>query len=164
MNNRTDHTSWASFRSFPGGPISLLGLFVFFLASSWSLPEAHAGFRLCNKTGNRIGISIGYQPPGSKEWLTEGWWNISPDQCKNILNGALIARYYYLHAIDYDEGGIWSGKAFMCTRNKEFEIKGIHDCIARGFERTGFYEIDTGGEPHWTVQLTKPTQKRSKYR
>ena len=56
--------------------------------------------------------------------------------------GQLVARFY-VHAVDYDRGGEWSGKAFMCTRDKEFTIKGIGDCLARGYDRTGFFEVDT---------------------
>ena len=44
----------------------------------------------------------------------------------------------------------------MCTQEKTFTIKGIEDCLKRGFERTGFFEIDTGEQRTWTVQLTEP--------
>ena len=50
------------------------------------------------------------------------------------------------------------GQAFMCTREKEFTIKGTADCLARGFDRTGFFEVDTGEQPSWTVQLTEPAE------
>jgi hypothetical protein len=42
----------------------------------------------------------------------------------------------------------------MCTREREFTIRGTDDCLARGYDRTGFFEIDTGEQPSWTVQLT----------
>ncbi len=43
----------------------------------------------------------------------------------------------------------------MCTRDKEFTIRGIGDCLARGYDRTGFFEVDTGEQRAWTVQLTE---------
>ena len=43
----------------------------------------------------------------------------------------------------------------MCTRDKEFTIRGTEDCLARGFDRTGFFEVDTGEQRTWTVQLTE---------
>ena len=43
----------------------------------------------------------------------------------------------------------------MCTREKEFTIRGTDDCLARGYDRTGFFEVDTGDQPSWTVQLTE---------
>ena len=67
----------------------------------------------------------------------------------------LASRFYYIYAIDYDRGGEWSGQAYMCTRDKEFTIRGTQDCLARGFDRTGFFEVDTGEQRAWTVQLTE---------
>ncbi len=120
--------------------------------SGWGSP-ARADFRLCNNTGSRVGISIGYKD--NDGWTTEGWWNLSSRSCDTILRGSLVARYYYVYAVDYDRGGEWSGKAYMCTRDKEFSIRGLDDCLARGYERTGFFEVDTGEQSSWTVQLTE---------
>jgi uncharacterized membrane protein len=115
---------------------------------------ASADFRLCNKTKSRVGVALGYKD--GETWVTEGWWNIAANSCETLLRGGLVARYYYVYAIDYDHGGEWGGKAFMCTREKEFTIRGIDDCLARGYDRTGFFEIDTGEQGSWTVQLTEP--------
>jgi hypothetical protein len=46
----------------------------------------------------------------------------------------------------------------MCTRDKEFTIRGTGDCLARGFDRTGFFEVDTGEQQTWTVQLTEGSE------
>jgi hypothetical protein len=43
----------------------------------------------------------------------------------------------------------------MCTRDKEFTIQGTQDCLARGYDKTGFFEVDTGEQRTWTVQLTE---------
>jgi uncharacterized membrane protein len=114
---------------------------------------AAADFRLCNNTSSRVGIALGYKE--NEGWTTEGWWNLAARSCETVLRGTLVARFYYIYAVDYDRGGEWSGQAFMCTRDKEFTIKGAEDCLARGFERTGFFEVDTGEQPNWTVQLTE---------
>jgi len=118
---------------------------------------AAADFRLCNNTGSRVGIALGYKD--SEGWTTEGWWNLSARSCETLLRGTLVARYYYIYAIDYDRGGEWSGQALMCTRDKEFTIRGTQDCLARGFDRTGFFEVDTREQRSWTVQLTESTQQ-----
>ena len=118
------------------------------------VPAARADLRICNATANRAGIAIGYQDGNS--WVTEGWFNLKPNACETILKGKLNSRYYYLFGQDYDRGGEWSGRSFMCTQEKTFTIKGIEDCLKRGFERTGFFEIDTGEQRAWTVQLTEP--------
>jgi uncharacterized membrane protein len=119
-------------------------------------PPALADLRLCNMTGSRVGVSLGFRD--AQGWLTEGWWNLAPRACETLLRGALSSRYFYLYAVDYDRGGEWSGRSFMCTRDREFTIRGVEDCLARGYDRNGFFEIDTGDQRSWTVQLTDPTR------
>jgi len=118
---------------------------------------AAADFRLCNNTTSRVGIAVGYKE--NDTWATEGWWNLNARSCETLLRGPLVARFYYIYAVDYDRGGEWSGQAFMCTRDKEFTIKGTDDCLARGYDRTGFFEVDTGEQPSWTVQLTESAEQ-----
>ena len=127
------------------------------VAMCWSIAPARADFRLCNNTSSRVGIALGYKD--AEGWVTEGWWNVSSRSCETLLRGTLIARYYYIYALDYDRGGEWSGQAFMCSRDKEFTIRGTENCLARGFDRTGFFEVDTGEQRSWTVQLTEAGQQ-----
>jgi uncharacterized membrane protein len=130
----------------------LCGGGILFLCVASATPAA-ADFRLCNNTSGRVGVALGYKD--NDGWVTEGWWNLAPRSCETLLRGNLIARYYYIYAIDYDRGGEWSGQAFMCTRDKEFTIRGTEDCLARGYDRTGFFEVDTLEQRAWTVQLTE---------
>src|SRR5260221_2984670 len=130
------------------------------LAFAWlglGSSSAAADFRLCNNTASRVGIALGYKD--AEGWTTEGWWNVSLRSCETLLRGTLVARYYYIYALDYDRGGEWSGQAFMCSRDKEFTIKGTENCLARGFDRTGFFEVDTGEQRAWTVQLTEANEQ-----
>ncbi|WP_398474827.1 DUF1036 domain-containing protein [Tardiphaga sp.] len=138
---------------------SLLPVLAVMLACMWATPAA-ADFRLCNNTSSRVGIALGYKDADG--WTTEGWWNVSSRACETLLRGTLVARYYYIYAIDYDRGGEWSGQAFMCSRDKEFTIKGTENCLARGFDRTGFFEVDTGEQRAWTVQLTETNEQPPK--
>ena len=114
---------------------------------------ALADFRICNNTGSKVGVAIGYKD--TEGWVTEGWWNITARTCETLLDGLLVSRYYYIYAVDYDRGGEWSGRAYMCTRDKEFTIRGIKNCLARGYDRTGFFEVDTREQRSWTLQLTE---------
>ena len=73
-------------------------------------------------TTSRVGIAVGYRDP--QGWVTEGWWNLNARGCETLLKGQLAARYFYVYAVDYDRGGEWSGRSFMCTRDREFTIRG----------------------------------------
>src|ERR1700738_4459943 len=81
---------------------------------------AAADFRLCNNTSSRVGIALGHKE--AEGWTTGGGWNVSSRGCATLLKGPLVARYYYVYALDCDRGGEWSGQAFMCSRDKEFTI------------------------------------------
>src|SRR5215469_12972101 len=100
------------------------------VALAAAVEPAAADFRLCNNTPSRVGVAVGYKD--SDGWTTEGWWNLPARTCETVLKGNLVARFYYVYAIDYDRGGEWMGQAYMCTRDKEFTIRGIGDCLARG--------------------------------
>ncbi len=114
---------------------------------------ARADLRICNMTNSRVGVAVGYKD--AQGWVTEGWFKLNANTCDPILRGDLGQRYYYVYGVDYDRGGEWSGRSFMCTREREFTLRGFDNCLSRGFDRTGFFEIDTGGEQKgWTVQFT----------
>lgn len=130
----------------------LLGILI--CAISGYTTPAHADLKLCNTTSSRVGVAIGYKD--EQGWVSEGWWNVASQTCEVLLKGTLVARYYYIHALDYDRGGEWAGKAFMCTDDKAFTIRGIDDCQNKGYKRSGFFEVDTNEENDWTVRLTDP--------
>jgi uncharacterized membrane protein len=113
---------------------------------------ARADFRVCNATQNLVGVGIGYRAKAG--WITEGWWHIEASTCKTLIEGPLSSRFYYLYAEDAERGGRWDGPINMCVAEKEFKIAGVNDCFARGFQRAGFQEYDTGEQASWMVQLT----------
>nr|WP_147027449.1 DUF1036 domain-containing protein [Methylobacterium oxalidis] len=117
---------------------------------------ARADLRMCNLTASKVGVALGYRDP--QGWVTEGWWDLTPKACETLLKGALAARFYYVFAVDYTRGGEWSGRSLMCTKDSEFTIRGVEDCLARGYDRNGFFEVDTGEQKSWTIQLTDPNQ------
>lgn len=114
---------------------------------------ARADMRVCNETPGTVSIAIGYR--SDRGWQSEGWWVASPDECAVVYAGPLDARFYYLYAVDDVNGGAWDGRVFMCTRDEVFTIFGVEDCLARGYERTGFFEVDTENRTDWTLELTE---------
>ena len=118
-----------------------------------SAAPGEGSFRVCNETANKVSVAFGYR--AEKGWQSEGWWVAEPDNCVTIYRGNLEARrYYYVYAADDVSGGAWDGNVFMCTRDETFTIFGVEDCLARGYERTGFFEVDTNNRSDWTLQLT----------
>lgn len=135
--------------------MSLMPVAVAALAALSTNP-AMADFRVCNATQSLVGVAIGYRAHSG--WITEGWWHIENSTCKTLIEGPLSSRYYYLYAEDAERGGRWEGPINMCVAEKEFKIAGVTDCFARGFQRSGFQEYDTGEQSSWMVQLTDESE------
>lgn len=119
-----------------------------------SIAPAKADLRVCNQTSSPVSVAMGYR--AERGWQSEGWWVASPDQCATVYQGDLNSRFYYLYVADDIGGGAWDGSVFMCTRDETFTIFGVEDCLARGYERTGFFEVDTQNKTDWTLELTDP--------
>ncbi|MCZ2203645.1 DUF1036 domain-containing protein [Bartonella sp. A05] len=128
--------------------VFLLSIFLLFFAAGF----ARADFRVCNMTQESVGVALGYRTPSG--WVSEGWWVIPVTECKTLLEEPLTSRFYYFYAEDAQKKGGWPGTVTMCVKDSQFTIKGVHDCFARGFQRAGFQEIDTGNQTSWMVQLT----------
>lgn len=136
--------------------MKLPSLFFLAILSGFALFNANnakADFRVCNDTKSLIGVSLGFSLSGN--WATEGWWQIPGETCASLLEGDLDSRFYYIYAEDADRGGQWRGDIFMCTADQEFKIDGVKDCFTRGYEKTGFFEIDTSNRNSWMVRLTE---------
>ena len=123
------------------------------LCLPFAAAPAHADFKVCNDTSTQVGVSIGYRK--TEGWVTEGWWLVPGQACATVIPGKLKSRYFYVFAEDEKSGGQWRGPVFMCTSNREFRIKGLKDCYARGHEQMGFFEVDTGQQATWQVRLTE---------
>ncbi len=139
--------SLLSLRLVPSLAFAMVSVPVFGFAS-----VAHADFRVCNGTQNLVGVAIGYR--ASEGWISEGWWQVPASSCATLIEGELQSRYYYLYAEDAARGGRWTGDINMCVAENEFKIVGVDDCFARGYQRMGFKEYDTGRQGSWMVQLS----------
>jgi uncharacterized membrane protein len=113
---------------------------------------AAAKFRVCNKTDHPVSIAIGHLQ--GKGWASEGWWRVAPQDCADILQGALNARYYYLRGVHMGVDGAWEGNRFFCVAADNFTIKGRGNCAKRGYGEAGFFEVDTGEYSTWVQNLS----------
>ena len=113
---------------------------------------AHAAFNVCNKTDQAVRTAIGRFD--GTNWTSEGWWTIAPKSCTALLTSPLQGRFYYLYASD-GAAGTWEGKTNFCVApDKRFKSVGRGGCAKRGFDRRGFFEVDTGKKPDWTQSLS----------
>lgn len=122
-------------------------------------PIAHADLIVCNRTDARVGVAIGYRDTNSTApdpWVTEGWWNLTPDTCRPLMRGPLNARYYYVYGFNYMTGSEWTDRFEMCTQADSFTIRGRENCATRGMETRGFMEVDTLEETRWVIELSNP--------
>ena len=113
---------------------------------------AEAGFTVCNKGGREARVAIGRF--NGTRWSSEGWWHVPAKKCAELVAGRLDARYYYLYATD-GAAGTWDGSKSFCTGTTDkFSIVGRGGCVAHGFDRRGFFEVDTGNRLDWTQSLS----------
>lgn len=105
---------------------------------------AQAAFLFCNETKIGLEAAFGYREGGV--WISEGWWQIQPGQCARVYNKALDQRFYFYHArpVSELENKVWEGKYSFCTDKKAFRIEGDNQCAPRGYQRSGFQEVDIG--------------------
>jgi uncharacterized membrane protein len=113
---------------------------------------AAAGLTVCNKAAHAAKVALG-RFDGTR-WSSQGWWHIAPGKCTELLAGNLVARYYYLYASDTASGS-WGGSTNFCVGTDDrFTIAGRGGCAAHGFDRRGFFEIDTRSRLDWTQSLS----------
>jgi uncharacterized membrane protein len=113
---------------------------------------AEAGLSVCNKSAHGVKVALGRF--NGTRWISEGWWRVEPKNCAELVAGKLVARYYYMYASD-GAIGTWDGaKSFCVGTEDKFSIVGRGGCSARGFDRRGFFEIDTGNNLSYTQMLS----------
>lgn len=126
----------------------------FLAAFGAGVPTARAQFAVCNQTFDVVNVSIGlYQRDGFE---TSGWWTIGPNQCANVIERQLDARYIYVFAQDVFGRVVLSGATPMCVAPGRFEIRGEAECLVRGYIEARFHEVDTLRSERWTLFLYPP--------
>ena len=104
---------------------------------------AHAELKVCNNSGVKRSLAIGYTDNGT--WTSEGWWNIEAGACATPIKGPIKQRYIYWRATT--AGQEFAHEDFMfCVTDVPFTIAGDKDCETRGYQKAGFRVVDTGAE------------------
>ncbi|MCA1994387.1 MAG: DUF1036 domain-containing protein [Coleofasciculus sp. S288] len=131
-----------------------------------------AWLKVCNRTPEEIYVAIGYkmnqaidccgQSQDSEvvckkaclfSWISQGWWNINPGECANVLNRNLqynTVYYYYAHTEGRQRE--WRGDTPFCTSSSAFQY--FH---GEGFNCSDtledFREVRTRGSRNYTLNL-----------
>lgn len=112
---------------------------------------AFADVEFCNSTDAVVSVAIGYK--GDADWVSEGWWNVDPGDCRTVLPGNTPKSHYYYRV----ESGAYTfeHETYMfCTSDDVFTIVGDTNCESRGYDREGFNEIAMEGRPGFTIDIT----------
>ena len=114
---------------------------------------AHADFRVCNATQSLVGVAIGYRAQAG--WLSERLVARRSFVVQDADRGAPVIQVL-LHLCRRCGAGRTLGRSRVDVpcRIGSSKIAGTSDCFARGFQRAGFQEYDTGDQSSWMVQLT----------
>lgn len=145
--------------------IRLIQLTIMAAALIATTTASQAEFRVCNKSDERLSVSVGYNH-SEYGWTSEGWWRIALGDCVTILKGDLSNRYYYVYATGH-KGGTWSGPkgqdgGFFCItkekytmHNREYQKGDTINCERRGMQTKKFSSVDTEDSKDFTYNLTE---------
>lgn len=115
---------------------------------------AQSRFSVCNQTLDVVNVAMGLYQRDS--FVTSGWWTIGPNQCADVIERQLDARYVYVFAQDVFGRTVLSGSTPMCVAPDRFEIRGETDCLVRGYIDARFHEVDTLQTERWQLFLYPP--------
>ncbi len=114
---------------------------------------ALAELRICNEAPEEQSVAIGYLGAAG-DWTSEGWWRIANGACATVYVDPFDQSVFYYRATV--PGGTFDGDYAFCTTPDPFTIVGDSDCATRGFDRTRFREVETGGATDFTLTLLDP--------
>ncbi|MCG7627440.1 DUF1036 domain-containing protein [Epibacterium sp. MM17-32] len=103
--------------------------------------SAQAGLEICNDTSARQRVAIGYK--ATADWSSTGWWDLAPQECSDVVAGALRHRFYYLR-VETEGWEFQDDKLSFCVDDSDFRITGDTNCALRGHRQENFARIDTG--------------------
>lgn len=103
--------------------------------------QANAGLSICNKADVEHSFAVAFK--NGDAYVSKGWWNIVPGECKIVIGGDLKQRYYYFRA-NATGREFTGGEYAFCTIGDAFDIVGDENCASRGYTKTLFKKLDTG--------------------
>lgn len=70
--------------------------------------------RVCNNTRDTAQVAISYQPVNSGSFYNEGWYNVTPGQCRDLARTTNSYMYGYAEVLNSDDD-VWQGDHPLCV-------------------------------------------------
>lgn len=113
---------------------------------------APAGYSICNDTNEPVWTSVGLK--NGSDWVSRGWWTVSPGSCAKAISTPLSTDKVYLLAERKGGKRFIAGNTKFCVADIQFEIYGREKCSSRGLTETGFAETNTKGMTGYSVHIS----------
>lgn len=120
---------------------------VLFVLSS----QCFAGLIVCNNTAQPSNIALGWKE--GTDWVSKGWWEVQPRDCRLLIIGELRNKYYYYYAESKSGDLKWndSKEAHFCTTDDKFYYNSNSDnCVGENFRR-----VDVEHIPQYIITLAE---------
>ena len=118
-------------------------------AALFSPAPARASFTVCNDSSETINTAVSHHSAQQGYFISEGWWRLTPGECKVALGGDLDVRYVYVYAESNDGSDTWSGSYSNCVNPTDPFT--LYDSQNRcPFIYKKFREVDTGDYKNFT--------------
>jgi len=119
---------------------------------------ALADLQLCNRASYVVETAIGIEDRGSA--ATRGWFRVDPGQCRVVMQGAVEAERFYVHARALPVYGASplarTGHADLCVAEGAFLVAGARRCTKPGQRLVRFTEVKPSeSEQGLTANLTE---------
>jgi uncharacterized membrane protein len=116
--------------------------------------QAASGLTFCNRTQSIIWTAYGREIQGKSQ--SRGWYRLMPEQCEKVVRERLAEPYIYAFAAVEKSEGVpetWGGTKIFCTKDASFDFEDSTNCGGKGFSSTGFFQINTNGQPSVTFEF-----------
>jgi len=116
-----------------------------------------AGLELCNETEQDLFAAVAEPVKTQEAWASRGWYHLTKGSCLRVIKDPLEKQFYYVYAeanVPAGELHVWGGKKEFCTNNIRFSIDSDQNCALRGYDHTGFVEINTDKKVQWKHTFT----------
>jgi len=117
--------------------------------------KAFAWMQFCNSTAETIWTTYSwYNPSCSGEdgsvWEKQGWWSLTPGQCKIVFGPAIGNSFSYYYA--ENSGITWSGPFSDCTPWTAFDL--CDNTCNTNSRVLGYRQLNTGSSTNFTLTFT----------